>query len=135
MFETSSQAIGPSASPATLAVRTSGITTPKRSRKRLLTSVDRRSPIGRRIGELTAMFTAAIGDDLTPMRKLNVDKAAQLTAIAEKARGDLMRDAVGTLDDIVRLERKADQAVRALGINQAKPKAPTLAEMLGMPSG
>jgi len=72
------------------------------------------------------MFSAALGGELTPMRKLKVDKAAQLTAIAELARGDFMRDCKGTLDDIVRLERKADQAVRALALNEAKPKAPTL---------
>ena len=72
------------------------------------------------------MFAVAVGGELTPMRKLKVDKAAQLTAIAELARGDFMRDGKGTLDDIVRLERKADQAIRALGLTEAKPKAPTL---------
>jgi hypothetical protein len=34
-----------------------------------------------------------------------------------------MRDGKGTLDDIVRLERKADQAVRSLGLSDAKPKS------------
>jgi hypothetical protein len=98
---------------------------PKRDRRRRLTKVDRRSQLGKRIVELTAMFTAAVGGELTPMRKLAVDKAAQLTAIAEKARGDFMREGLGTLDDIVRLERKADQAVRALNVNpEAKRKEP-----------
>jgi hypothetical protein len=92
---------------------------PKRDRRRYLTQVDRRSRLGIRIRELTEMFTAAVGVELTPMRKLKVEKAAQLTAISELARGDFMRDGCGTLDDIVRLERKADQAVRALGIIEA----------------
>jgi hypothetical protein len=40
-------------------------------------------------------------------------------------------DARGSLDDIVRLERRAEQAVKALGIiDAAKPKPPTLAEYL-----
>jgi hypothetical protein len=51
------------------------------------------------------------------MRKLKIEKAADLTAMAEQMRGDFMRDGKGTLDDIVRLERKADQAARALGIS------------------
>jgi hypothetical protein len=106
--------------------RSDGSPAPKRSRAKLLTKVDRRSQLGKRIVELTQMFSAAIGGELTPMRRLAVDKAAQLTAIAEQARGAFMRDGVGTLDDIVRLERKADQAVRALGTIEAKPKAPSL---------
>jgi hypothetical protein len=96
---------------------------PKRDRRLTLTMVDKRGRLGKRIAELMAMFTAAVGGELTPMRKLKVEKAAQLTAIAELARGDFMRDAVGVLDDIVRIERKADQAVRALGMTEAKPRA------------
>ncbi len=117
MFET----IRSSTDASPFALRSAGNAVPKRSRAKLLTKVDRRSQLGKRIAELTAMFTAAVGE-LTPMRRLAVEKSAQLTAIAEQARGAFMRDAVGTLDDIVRLERKADQAVRALGINETKPR-------------
>jgi hypothetical protein len=39
--------------------------------------VDRRSRLGIRIRELTEMFTAAVGVDLAPMRKLKVQKAAE----------------------------------------------------------
>jgi hypothetical protein len=95
---------------------------PKRDRRLTLTKVDKRGRLGKRVTELIAMFVDALGDDLTPMRKLKIDRAAQLTTIAELARGDFMRDSAGTLDDIVRLERKADQAVRALGIREAKPR-------------
>ena len=77
---------------------------------------------GKRVAELTGMFAAAVGGELTAMRKLKVEKAAQLTALAELTRGDYMRDAQGSLDDIVRVERKADQAVRSLGMNETKPK-------------
>ena len=99
--------------------------------RRTLTKIDRRLPFGKRVSELTAAFAQALGGgDLSPLRKLAVDKAAQLTAIAEKARGDFMRDAIGNLDDIVRAERKADQAVRALNINEAKPRGPSLLAQL-----
>jgi hypothetical protein len=97
---------------------------PKRDRRLTLTKIDRRGRLGKRVAELTAMFAAALGDEQTPMRKLKVEKAAQLTALAELARGDFMRDAKGTLDDIVRLERKADQAVRSLGIVERPPETP-----------
>jgi hypothetical protein len=96
---------------------------PKRDRRLTLTKIDRRGRLGKRVAELTGMFAAAVGGEQTPMRKLKVEKAAQLTALAELARGDFMRDGKGTLDDIVRLERKADQAVRSLGLTDAKPKS------------
>jgi hypothetical protein len=117
------------ASPAVCA----GEAAPKRVRRRTLTKVDRRGRLGRRIAELAAIYTAALGaDELSPMRRLRVAEAAELKAVAELARGDYMRgDARGSLDDIVRLERRAEQAVKALGIiDAAKPKPPTLAEYL-----
>jgi hypothetical protein len=83
---------------------------PKRDRRLTLTKIDKRGRLGKRVAELTAIFAAAVGGELTAMRKLKIEKAADLTAMAEQARGDFMRDGKGTLDDIVRLERKADQA-------------------------
>jgi hypothetical protein len=104
---------------------------PKRDRRLTLTKIDRRGRLGKRVAELTAMFADAVGGEQTPMRKLKVERAAQLTALAELARGDFMRDGKGTLDDIVRCERKADQAVRSLGISEAKrEKPPTVLEYL-----
>jgi hypothetical protein len=90
---------------------------PKRDRRLTLTKIDKRGRLGKRVAELTAIFAAAVGGELTAMRKLKIEKAADLTAMAEQMRGDFMRDGKGTLDDIVRLERKADQAARALGIS------------------
>jgi hypothetical protein len=107
---------------------------PKRDRRLTLTRIDRRGRLGKRVAELTAMFAGAVGGEQTPMRKLKVEKAAQLTAIAELARGDFMRDAKGTLDDIVRLERKADQAVRALGLAE-ETRQVTLADYLAARAG
>jgi hypothetical protein len=95
---------------------------PKRDRRLTLTKIDRRGRLGKRVAELAAMFAAAFGGEHSPMRKLKVEKAAQLTAPTDLARGDFMRDGKGTLDDIVRLERKADQVVRSPGPPEAKSK-------------
>jgi hypothetical protein len=112
-----------SAVAAPLAGRQADGNTPKRDRRLTLTKIDKRGRLGKRVAELTAMFAAAVHGEQTPMRKLRVEKAAELTAMAEQVRGDYMRDGNGTLDDIVRIERKADQAVRSLGITDAKPKS------------
>jgi hypothetical protein len=103
---------------------------PRRSRKRTLTTVDRRTRVWKRIAELTALFTAALGVEATPLRRMKIEQAAQLTALAEIARGRFMRNGDGTLDDIVRLERKADGAVRALGVVESKPKPPSIADIV-----
>ena len=108
-----------------------GAAKPRRSRKRTLTTVDRRTRIWKRIAELTALFTAAMGGvEATPIRRMKIERAAQLTALAEIARGRFMRNGDGTLDDIVRLERKADGAVRALGIVENKPKPTSIADIV-----
>jgi hypothetical protein len=64
----------------------------KLSRRRTLTKVDRRSRLGRRISELTAMFSGAVVGEVTPLRKMKIDKAAKLTAAAEQARGAFLRN-------------------------------------------
>jgi len=91
-----------------------------------LTTVNRSTRLGKRIDELKALFSEALGEDaLAPMRRMRIAEAAELKALAEKARGDYLRDGAGTLDDIVRIERKADQAVRALGIERAAATSPS----------
>jgi hypothetical protein len=104
---------------------------PRRSRVVTLTRVDKRLRLGKRIAELTAMYLAALGDaDLSPLKRLKVDEAAQLKAVAEKTRGAYLREGEGSLDDIVRIERKAASAERALGIVERAPKPKTLADVL-----
>jgi hypothetical protein len=90
--------------------------------------MDKRTFVWRRIVELQELFTAAlIGDaggahiELTPLRKLRIEQAAQATAVAEMARGKFMRDGDGDLDDLVRAERRADSLVKKLGLPQDKP--------------
>jgi hypothetical protein len=103
---------------------------PKRDRRLTLTKVDRRSRLGIRIRELTDLFTAAIGDELTPLRKLKIEKAALLTGLAELAQGDYARDGKGALKDVLLAERRAATAVRALGISDAKPRPPSILRQL-----
>ncbi len=90
---------------------------PKRDRRLTLTKIDKRGRFGRRVAELQALFESAISGEISPMRRLKVEKAAQLTAIAELARGDFMRNATGSLSDIILAERRAAAAARALGIS------------------
>jgi hypothetical protein len=100
----------------------------RRSRAIVLTRVDRRTALGKRIAELTAIYTAALGsaDALSPMKRIKIEEAAQLKALAERARGDYLRAGTGSLDDIVRIERKASAAERALGIVEKLPPKPTI---------
>jgi len=106
---------------------------PRRSRAKKLTAVNRSSRIGKRIDELKALFTEALGEDaLTPMRRMRITEAAELKALAEKARGDYLRGEGGNLAEVVSAERRADQAVRGLGIveeTRARPKLSLLAQM------
>jgi len=105
----------------------SGAPKRRRSRAIVLTRVDRRTALGKRIAELTALYLAALGGDaaLSAMKRMKVGEAAQLKALAELARGDFMRDGKGSLDDIVRIERKANAAERALGIVETTTAKPS----------
>jgi hypothetical protein len=107
----STAAVLPSPAPQRAAVA------PKRDRRLTLTKLDRRGRFGRRVAELTAMFTDAIGGELTPMRRLKVERAAQMVAVSEQARGNFMRDGAGNLEGILLAERRAAAACRAVGIS------------------
>ena len=120
------QAMGHSATPAPLGCRPDDSASPKRDRRLTLTRIDKRGRLGKRIVELTAIFAAAVGGELTPMHRLKIQRAAELGALAELARGAYLRGEGGDLHEVIRAERKADQATRALGISEAKPKGPSL---------
>jgi hypothetical protein len=61
-----------------------------------------------------------------------IERAAQLQALAEEARARALRgDPKVTLDDVVRLNRLAEHAVRALRLDRHHmAQAPTLTELL-----
>jgi hypothetical protein len=102
----------------------------KQSRRKDLTTIDRRGRVYRRIRELEMLFLSTFegaGVPLTPMRRMRIAEAAQLKTLAEKARGDTLRGGSGSLDDVIRVERRADAAVRAIGLPSDAPREPSLA--------
>jgi hypothetical protein len=122
---------------ATIDAPSIAVEAPRRSRKRTLTKVNRGSILGKRIDELKALFTEAFAaDNLTPMRREKIGEAAQLKAMAEAERGAWMRgEARCDLDELMRLERRADAAIRAIGITEAKQREPSLLERLRSGAG
>lgn len=94
---------------------------------------DERTRAGRRVVQLTGHFRQRIGsaaDD--PVLAAAVARAAQLQALAEAARARALRaDPKTTLDDVVRLSRLADLAIRALRLDRHNvPRVPSLSEYL-----
>jgi hypothetical protein len=89
-----------------------------------LTTIDKRGVLWKRISELRQVFADALtgAGELSPLRKLKVETAAQAVATAELARGRFMRDGHGDLADLVAAERRADAAVRAIGLPKERPK-------------
>ena len=65
---------------APLASRPPDGNAPKRDRRLTLTRIDKRGRLGKRITELTAIFAAAVGGELTPMHRLKIQRAAELGA-------------------------------------------------------
>jgi hypothetical protein len=128
--------------PASVAVqspprgRSSADGAPKRSRKRTLTAIDKRTVLGKRLIELRELFTAALtatGVELSPMRQLRIDQAARAVALAEHAHGHHLRgEGCNDLADLVACERRADAAVRRLGLppERSKPLTASVAEIL-----
>jgi hypothetical protein len=112
-------AIGDSAivAPSARPVSETDAPRPRRSRAKQLTFVNRSTRIGKRIAQLTALFEGAVAGEISPLRKLKIDKAAELTALSEQARGGFMRDGSGNLENILLAERRAAAACRAVGIS------------------
>jgi hypothetical protein len=97
---------------------------PRRSRALALTRVDRRLPLGRRIAALKAIYFEALGgaEGLSPMKRLRVEEAAEAKALAELARGRYLRDGHGDLPDLIATERRADAAMKAVGLPKERQK-------------
>jgi hypothetical protein len=115
--------------------------------KRALTFVDRRTRVAKRIVELRRLFTDALtsaGLELSPMRMARLETASQAIALAELARGRFLRGETSDLSAVVSAERRADMAVKRLGLYETprpaprpvapppepRPEPPTLADYL-----
>jgi hypothetical protein len=93
----------------------------KRSRIRTHSRIDKRTRLGKRIAELKASITAAVGAaDSTPLLPMRIERAAALTAMAEAERLKFLRDGTG-LERVMWLEGKSDTAIAALGIEAESP--------------
>jgi hypothetical protein len=101
----------------------------KVDRRRRLTKVDGRSAVGLRIAELTRLFEASLGDRpmMAPL-KLKVERAAQMVAFAEQARGRWLRgESSDRIDAICTAERIAERAVAKLRLtDDPEPRSSVL---------
>jgi hypothetical protein len=96
--------------------------------------LDRRTKIGQRATRLRAHYFALLeqaGRDVQSVELIAaLDRAAELQAISEHLRADALRGRA-VFDDLVRIERVAASALRALRLPSASSAPPpTLAEYL-----
>jgi len=107
---------------------------PKPNKRRARVSIDKRFVLGRRVKQLTATFRERLGLDADPDPLLltAIERAAQLQALAEQAAARALRaDPKVAYDDVVRLSRLADHAVRRLRLDRRNTtQQPSLADYL-----
>jgi hypothetical protein len=102
----------------------------RQSRYRVAGEIDGRTRAGCRAKELTKQFEAALGDAITDALKIEVHRAAVLTALVEDARlrrvaGDILRGGKSPLPTrSVRLDRVAAAARRNLKIDERREPEP-----------
>jgi hypothetical protein len=89
-------------------------------------NLDQRTRAAVQARKLAAEFEAELGGNVTTAMRIAIDRAATLTIVAEDARARrLAGDLDITLDDLVRTDRAAAAAVRALGLDHGrKPSNP-----------
>jgi len=84
--------------------------------------IDGRTELGRRVRDLAETFALRLGGwaALSDTLAANVRRAAELSALTEKARADALRN--GNVDPLglVRLEGAANRAVRALQLDRKR---------------
>jgi hypothetical protein len=111
----------------------------RRRRRKPPQPFDKRTGPGRRAAMLAAHFRQRLGpiaDD--PVTAGAIERAAQLQALAEAARARALRaDPLVSLDDVVRLHRLSEFAVRALRLdrNNMKQTTPSLSTYLAARGG
>jgi len=97
--------------------------------------IDGRTLVARRRNALMEIYTKALGgfSALSDGQRIDIRRAAELTALAEQARAHAMRERstnAGEMSAMVRLEGMAARAVKALNVSlgAGAPKAKSLAE-------
>jgi hypothetical protein len=105
----------------------------KVNKRKAKVAFDKRYAVGRRYMALLATYRERLhlDADPDPLLLAAVERAAELQALAEQARGRALRaEATVTLDDVVRLNRLAEQALRRLHLDRhnTKQTTPTLSD-------
>jgi hypothetical protein len=112
---------------------------PKPNKRRARVSIDKRYVLGRRVKQLTATFRERLGLDADADLLLlaAVERAAQLQALAEEAAARALRaDPNVAYDDVVRLSRLAEHAVRRLHLDRRNAtQKPKLSDYLAARGG
>src|SRR4051812_21219537 len=103
-----------------------------KNKRRAPVRFDARSFLGRRVKALATSFRERLGDASDPLLLDAVERAAELQALAEDATARALRgDPAASLDDLVRLTRCADLAVRRLNLDRKPVRTgPTLSDYL-----
>ena len=101
--------------------------------------VDGRSAAARRAKQLAAEYVAALGgpDAVDAVLMARVKRASELVVVAERTRV-LAMQGEAVLDDLVRVERLAELAMKRLGLERRAreaAKGPTLEEYLASKHG
>jgi hypothetical protein len=104
----------------------------RRRPRRKPTRLDHRTRVGRRSRELRKHYTAALsGREQTIELITAISRAAELVALAEDLRARMLRaDPKANADDVVRMQRVADLAVKRLNLPNASSKPLALRERL-----
>ena len=107
---------------------------PKPNKRRARVSVDKRFAVGRRVKQLAITFRERLNlnVDGDPLLLAAVERAARLTALAEQASARaLSGDPAVAYDDVVRLNRLSELALRRLRLDQRHAQTtPTLSTYL-----
>jgi hypothetical protein len=118
--------------PATRVVTFNAKPGKRKNKRRARRPFDRRYALGRRVQALEDMFRERLGAAANdPITSTAIRRAAELVALSEAARARaLSADPSVTMDDVVRLSRAADLAVRRLQLDRRdKPdNGPTLSD-------
>jgi hypothetical protein len=75
--------------------------------------------INRRRRELIAVFVQALGGRISPVKMVEIERAASLTLLAQEMRAKALRGEAIEICDLSRLEGTLDRAIRRLGIKPA----------------
>jgi hypothetical protein len=120
--------------PAEIAAITDATPAKRPNKRRARRPFDRRYALGRRVKQLEQHFRARLGEVASDLViNTAIRRAAELVALSEAARARaLSADPGVTMDDVVRLSRAADLAVRRLQLDRRDKldDGPTLSDIL-----